>query len=362
EEKTKPTQHSVQELRRIGIQPDIIVVRSEKELSLDSKRKISLFTSVELDSIISNPDSPSIYHVPENLYRDGIISAIGAKLKLPVRGMSWGGWRDVSNSFSSAAFRNEVIIGLVGKYVSLADSYVSVNHALSHAGAYQNAFVKVEWIDSGEFEKNLLSLDTLERYHGILIPGGFGKRGSEGKILAANYARERSIPFLGLCFGFQLALVSFARHVCDIRDAHSTELNPDTNNPVVDLLPSQREVGEMGASMRLGGHDIKIEEGTLAHQIYGTYDIRQRHRHRYEFALKYLEIFEKNGMNLTAFSDNGRRAEILEVSSHPFYMATQYHPEFVSRPGSPEPVFKSFVKAAVERKRPSISIPQSTDS
>lgn len=362
EEKTKPTQHSVQELRRIGIQPDIIVVRSEKELSLDSKRKISLFTSVELASIISNPDSPSIYHVPENLYRDGIISAIRSKLKLPMREMSWGGWKDVSNSFSLAAFRNEVVIGMVGKYVSLADSYVSVNHALSHAGAYQNTFVKVEWVDSGEFEKNVASLATLERYHGILIPGGFGKRGSEGKILVANYARERSIPFLGLCFGFQLALVAFARHACDLPDAHSTELNPDTNNPVVDLLPSQKGVGEMGASMRLGGHDIKIKDGTLAHGIYGTYDIRQRHRHRYEFTLKYLEIFEMNGMNLSAFSDNGRRAEILEVRSHPFYMATQYHPEFVSRPGSPEPAFKSFVKAAVERKLPSISISQSTDS
>jgi CTP synthase len=360
EEKTKPTQHSVQELRRIGIQPDIIVVRSEKEISLDSKKKISLFTSVKLDSIISNPDSPSIYQVPENLYRDGIIDAIRSKLNLPVRDMHWGNWKDISNSFSPSLSRDEgeVVIGLVGKYVSLADSYVSVNHALSHAGAYQNTAVKVEWVDSGEFEKNPASLATLERFHGVLIPGGFGRRGSEGKILAANYARERSIPFLGLCFGFQLALVGFARHVCGLHGAHSTELDPKTNNPVIDLLPSQKGIGEMGASMRLGGHDIEVLEGTLAHRIYESLEIRQRHRHRYEFALAYQRIFEKNGMKLSAFSDSGRRAEILEVPSHPFYMATQYHPEFVSRPGSPEPIFKSFVQASIERKRPSISVAQ----
>ncbi|MFQ6011826.1 MAG: CTP synthetase, partial [Nitrososphaerales archaeon] len=255
---------------------------------------------------------------------------------------------------------NEVVIGLVGKYVSLADSYVSVNHALSHAGAYQNTAVKVEWVDSGEFEKDSNSLASLERFHGILIPGGFGRRGSEGKILAANYAREMSIPFLGLCYGFQLALVGFARHVCGLSRAHSTELDPQTEDPVIDLLPSQKGVGEMGASMRLGGHDIKIIEGTLAHEIYESLDIRQRHRHRYEFSLAYQKIFEKNGIQLSAFSDSGRRAEILEVQSHPFYMATQYHPEFVSRPGTPEPIFKRFVQASVERKRPAIRVPQGT--
>ena len=349
EEKTKPTQHSVQELRRIGIQPDILVVRSVKTLSIESKRKISLFTSVELENIISNPDSTSIYTVPENLYDEGIIDSIKKKLSLREMEMAWGNWRNISRSFSSTS--DEIKIGMIGKYVSLADSYVSVNHALQHAASAQNTSAKVEWVDSSEFENDIGLLSNLDIYDGILIPGGFGKRGSEGKILTANYAREKSIPFLGLCLGFQLAIVAFGRYACNIRDAHSAEIDPDTKNPVIDLLPDQKGIGEMGATMRLGGHDIEIVDGSLAHKVYSSKTIRQRHRHRFEFNSEYLETFESTGLKLTGFSDERRRAEILEIPSHPFYMATQYHPEFVSRPDTPEPIFSHFIRAAIVKKR-----------
>ena len=239
---------------------------------------------------------------------------------------------------------------MVGKYVSLADSYASVNEALMHSGAQQGLRVAIENVDANDFELNPDSIKKLEDYHGILIPQGFGKRGSEGKILAANYARENAIPYLGLCFGFQLAIVSFARHVLGLIDANSTELNPATNHPVIDLLPEQKAVTHLGGSMRLGGHDISIVDGTLASRIYQRQQIRERHRHRYEFNQEYLDAFEKAGMHFSGFSDNGRRTEILEIRDHPFYFATQYHPEYISRPGKPEPSYFNFIKATVSRK------------
>ncbi len=201
-----------------------------------------------------------------------------------------------------------------------------------------------------DFEKDPTSLEILNEYHGVLIPQGFGKRGSEGKILAANYARENAIPFLGLCFGFQMSIVAFARHVLGLLDANSTELNPTTMNPVIDLLPEQRQVKDMGGSMRLGGHDINIVDGTLASRIYLKQVIRERHRHRYEFNQNYREAFEKAGMHFSGYSDSGRRTEILEILNHPFYFATQYHPEYISRPGKAEPSYYNFVKAAIARK------------
>lgn len=357
EEKTKPTQHSVQELRRIGIQPDIIVVRSKRRLSDESKRKISMFSSVDVNSVISDPDAESIYSVPETLYSEGILNAICEKLKLPDRQINLDNWTKVSNSFVTP--KDEIKIAMVGKYVSLADSYVSVNEALRHAAAAHNTKARLTWIESEDFERNPVSLKMLDEYHGILIPGGFGKRGSEGKILAANYARERHIPYLGLCFGFQLAVVSFARHVCSLEGANSTELNPTTEHPVIDLLPTQKGLANLGATMRLGGHDIDVLEGSVAHELYGSRKIRQRHRHRYELTQNYLEILEKKGLRFSGFSDGKLRAEILEIPSHPFYLATQYHPEFLSRPNRPEPVFNAFIGSAIQRKRP---IPVSTVS
>jgi len=353
EEKTKPTQHSVQELRRIGIQPDILVVRSKKHLSDDSKRKIALFSSVDIGSVVSDPDAESIYKVPETLHTEGILNAISEKFNLQQNQIEWGDWRKVSDSFVES--KEQVQIAMVGKYATLADSYVSVNEALRHAAAAHNAKAKMTWIESEEFEKNPSTLKNLDEYHGITIPGGFGKRGSEGKILAANYARERNIPYLGLCFGFQLAIVSFARHVCGLAGANSTELDSSTKYPVIDILPSQKTVSSMGATMRLGGHDINVAEGSIAYSLYGSKKIRQRHRHRYEFNQNYLKIFQKNGLRLSGFSDNMLRAEILEIPAHPFYIATQYHPEFLSRPGKPEPVFNAFATAAIRRKQPIVS-------
>jgi CTP synthase len=348
EQKTKPTQHSVQELRRIGIQPDIIVARSKKPLTKETKSKIALFTSVDLKSVISNPDVESIYSVPENLASEGIVSTICEKLQLGKREIQWGDWKMISESFIGN--KEEVQIAIVGKYTTLADSYVSINHALAHAGAQLGLKVKVEWIEAECFESQEESCKELEKYHGVLIPGGFGKRGSEGKIIVANYCRERGIPYLGLCFGFQLALVSFARYACDLENANSTELDPNTPHPVIDLLPEQRNIKDLGATMRLGGHEINLIEGTLAYRLYQRKVIRERHRHRYEFNQKYRKIFERNNMIFSGFSDEGKRVEIMEIPNHPFYLATQYHAEFISRPGKPEPVFLGLVEASLKRK------------
>jgi len=349
EQKTKPTQHSVQELRRIGIQPDIIIARSEKPLTNEVKNKIALFTSVDLKSVISNPDTESVYCVPENLASEGIVSTICEKLQLENNVVHWGEWRNISQSFIEN--NEEVQIAIVGKYTTLLDSYVSINQALAHAGAQLGLKIKVAWVEVEGFEDREDSLNELEEYEGVLVPGGFGQRGSEGKIVVSNYCREKKIPYLGLCFGFQLALISFARNVCDLKRANSMELNPNTPHPVIDLLPEQREVKDLGATMRLGGYDIYLIEGTLASRIYGKKIIRGRHRHRYEFNQKYKEIFEKKGMIFSGFSDELRRVEIMEIPHHPFYLATQYHAEYTSRPGKAEPVFLGFLEAALKRKR-----------
>jgi len=348
EQKTKPTQHSVQEIRRIGIQPDVIVVRSKNKLTKDTREKISLFTSVELKSVISNPNARSIYQVPEILRSEGIVETICEKLHVTPRVFLFENWQKIADQFVTTKY--PLRIAMVGKYVSLSDSYASVNEALSHAGAQQGLSVVIENVDSQEFESSPETLTRLSEFHGILIPQGFGKRGSEGKILAANFAREYAIPYLGLCFGFQMAIVSFARHVLGLVDANSTELNPHTKNPVIDLLPEQKLVKDLGGSMRLGGHDIEITDGTMASRIYQRQMIRERHRHRYELNQSYLPTFEKAGMHFTAFSDSGKRTEILEIREHPFYFATQYHPEYISRPGRPEPSYFNFVKAAASRK------------
>lgn len=348
EQKTKPTQHSVQELRRIGIQPDMIVVRSKNKLTKETREKISLFTSVEQGSVVSNPDARSIYQVPAILRSEGIVETICGKIRLKPLNSNFEAWERIANRFTST--KDMIKIGMVGKYVALTDSYASVVESLVHAGAEQGYSVQVIPVDSAEFESDPRSIENLREYHGILIPQGFGKRGSEGKIFAANYARENAIPYLGLCFGFQLALVSFARHVLGHVDANSTELDPNTAHPIVDLLPEQKLVKDLGGSMRLGGHDISITDGTMASRIYQKNLIRQRHRHRYEFNQSYRQEFERAGMRFSGFSDNGRRTEILEILDHPFYFATQFHPEYISRPGKPEPSYFHFVKAAISRK------------
>ena len=349
EQKTKPTQHSVQELRRIGIQPDIIIARSEIELTEAVKKKISLFTNVDWRYVISNPDVASIYDVPEVLGNQDIVQRMTQKLDLRKSTIRWGSWPSISSSFVKGT--DELRIGMVGKYVSLADSYVSVNHSLLHASAYLGYKIKMDWLDAEKFESDPKLLDTLSKYNGIVVPGGFGRRAAEGIIRVADYARIKRIPFLGLCFGFQLAAISFARNVCGLKEANSTELDEAVKHPVVDLLPDQKNIDKLGATMNLGGHNIEVLEKTFAYSIYGKKIIRQRHRHRYEINSKYWDILRSKGLILSGFSEDGKKVEIIELDNHAFYLATQYHPEFVSRPGKPEPSFLGFVKGSISNAR-----------
>ncbi len=355
EVKTKPTQHSVQELRRIGIQPDIIAVRSKVMLSEEVKRKIALFTNVRVQDVISCHDVESIYEVPEVLARQDLVNIVRERLRLDNREantMLWSRWRGIVDSYRN--LKNGVRIAMVGKYVKLADSYVSVNHALSHAGAMLGYRVKIEHIDSELFEHegtdgiNADGLRMLDDYDGILVPGGFGKRGSEGIIRVAEYARVKDIPYLGICFGFQLAIVAFARYACMLDGANSTEIDEYTSHPVVHLLPEQRGVDMLGGTMRLGLHEIDVKSNTLAYRVYNNTKIYKRHRHRYEFNLEYKDMFERHGMIFSGWSDNARRMEILEIPKNRFYFAVQYHAEFTSRASKPEEAFLAFISTAID--------------
>jgi CTP synthase len=349
EMKTKPTQHSVQEMRRIGIQPDIIVVRGVRPLPESAKEKISLFTSVPKGNVISNPDVDSIYQVPRLLQKEGVLKPIQRQLGLRGK-LEMRSWNVVADRFIDVS--RTIKIAMVGKYASLADSYVSVNQALASAGAVSGARAKIDWIESEELESDGDRLNLLNTYEGIVLPQGYGRRGTEGKIAAANYARTAKIPFLGLCFGFQLATVAFARNVLGLKGANSTEIDPKTPHPVIDLLPEQRQVTDLGGTMRLGGHDVFVKRPSRAFTIYGRNKIRERHRHRFELNQKYLRRFEEKGLCYTGFSDEGRRAEILELDEHPFYFGTQFHPEYVSRPERPDPIYVAFVSACIKRARP----------
>jgi CTP synthase len=345
EQKTKPTQHSVQELRRIGIQPDILAVRCKTPLRDDARRKISLFASIEENCVISCHDAPSIYKVPEVLETQGMLKSVADRLGLKNATPNWDNWKDIAGSFSK--HEGSIKIAVVGKYVQLPDSYVSIYHALLHAGASIGKKVEVYWIDSEKFENGSQhNLSMLKNFEGILAPGGFGIRGSEGIISAVNFARANNIPYLGICFGFQLAIVAFARYVCKLTDANSTELDPNTKNPVVDFMPEQLDVHNMGGTMRLGSHKISLTPQTIAAKIYRSTTIKRRHRHRFEFNQKYLDLVTKNGLVLSAYSDGGRRMEILEIPNNRFFLAVQYHAEFSSRPGKPEQAFEAFVRAA----------------
>ncbi len=343
EQKTKPTQHSVQELRRIGIQPDLVAVRCSAPLHESTKKKISMFTNVTIRDVFSCHDVKSIFMVPQILYDQGIVDTIFTKfgkVGLVNTSANWDRW----NSIVSSLDRQDgyIKIAMVGKYVTLADSYVSVNHALKHAGAKIGKSVSIDWIDSETINGNI---EKLDKYDGILVPGGFGNRGADGIIKTANHAREKNIPYLGICFGFQLAAVAFGRFVCGFDDANSAELDAGTKNAIVDLLPEQKTISNMGGSLRLGAHEISIKNNTIAHKTYGTSVIR-RHRHRYEINKEYLPVLEKNGMIFSAESDGSKRMEILEVPKHRFYLGVQFHPEFSSRPGYPEESFVAFLNAA----------------
>ena len=347
EQKTKPTQHSAQELRRIGIQPDFLAVRCTTPLEEKTKKKIALFTNVTANDVLSCHDVKSIFQVPQILYDQGIMDSLFTKfgkVGMVNASANWDKWNSIAESMTNHEDQ-KVRIAMVGKYVTLADSYVSVNHALKHAGAKLGKSVEIDWIDS----ESITDYNTLSKYDGILVPGGFGTRGSEGIIKTANYAREKNIPYLGICFGFQLAAIAFGRNVLKLDDANSTEIKPDAKNPIVDLLPEQKDISDMGGSLRLGANDIQIKPNTISHKIYNTNTISKRHRHRYEINKKYIPEFEKNGLIFSAESDGGKRMEMLEIPSHKFYLGVQFHPEFNSRPGYPEQAFEAFVKAASQK-------------
>ncbi len=347
EQKTKPTQHSVQELRRIGIQPDFLAVRCTLPLEEKTKKKIAMFTNVTPKDVLSCHDAKSIFKIPQMLYDQGIMDSIFTKfgkIGMVNTSVKWDQWNRIVESMLNHEDK-KTKIAMVGKYVTLADSYVSVNHALKHAGAKLGRSIDIDWIDS----ESIKDYSVLSGYDGILVPGGFGTRGSEGIIQTANFAREKNIPYLGICFGFQLAAIAFGRNVLGLDDANSTEIKANTMNPVVDLLPEQKNVSDMGGSLRLGANEILIKDNTNAHKIYRRAVISKRHRHRYEINKKYIPEFEKNGLIFSAESDGGKRMEMLEIPSHKFYLGVQFHPEFNSRPGFPEEVFEAFVKASAEK-------------
>jgi len=348
EMKTKPLQHSVNELRRIGIQPDIIVARCSRMIDAEALRKIALFGTIPEEAVFCSHNVETIYQVPLILDEQGMGDFICRRLKLPERKPDYTEWRGFVDSILHP--QHEVKIALVGKYAGLVDSYVSMNEALRHAGAACKTKVHIHYIEAETFEKFPEKIEMLKEFDGIFVPYGFGPRGAEGKITAIKFARENNVPFLGICFGFQLAVVEYARNVCGLKGANSTEIDPNTPHPVIDLMPEQRGVEFKGATMRLGAHTIVVKPGTLAHKLYKSEEISERHRHRFEVNMGYVEKLEKAGLVFSGMSPDGRRMEILELPNHYFFFASQFHGEFKSRPGKPDPEYYGFVKACLDRK------------
>ena len=349
EMKTKPLQHSVNELRRIGIQPDIIVARCKQMIDSEALRKIALFGTIPEEAVFCSYNVKSIYQVPLILDEQGMGEHVCRRLQLPQQKPGWTAWRRFVDAVLNPKF--DVKIALVGKYAGLVDSYVSMNEALRHSGAACQTSVQIDYIEAETFEQDPDKLNILRKYDGVFIPYGFGPRGTEGKMMAIRFARENDIPFLGICYGFQLAVVEFARNVCKLENANSTEINPETPHPVIDLMPEQRGIEAKGATMRLGAHKIIIKKDTLAHTLYGVEEIYERHRHRWEVNHEYWSILEKHGLVFSGKSPDGRRIEILELPSRFFFLASQFHGEFKSRPGKPSPEYYGFVKACLDKKQ-----------
>jgi CTP synthase len=351
EQKTKPTQHSVQELRRIGVQPDVIVARSKVPLRPEPRKKIALFCNVEESAVFTSQDIASIYESPLLLDEQGLGGYLVKRLQLSNSQPEWSLWKKMLKTHLGP--ESQVTIAVCGKYAELADCYVSVNEALRDAGASLNAKVDLEFIETDDFEKDPSRVRMLSRFDGVLVPGGFGSRGSEGKIKAIEYARTHDIPFLGICFGFQLAVVEYARSL-GIKDAGSSELDPHSKNYVVDLMPEQNTVLEKGVTMRLGAHEILIDPGTIAHSLYQKTKVWERHRHRYEVNPEYIPQIIARGLIFSGKSDSNRRMEILELPGSKFHFATQFHAEFKSRPDRPSPPYFGLIQAALVAKSPAI--------
>jgi CTP synthase len=346
--KTKPTQHSVNELRRIGIHPDVVVCRSREEISPDIRDKIALFADVEPEAVIANPDVPDVYLVPQALQREGLDALVCERLGVDTGPAELGEWLELERRIGRR--EGEVTIALVGKYVKLPDAYLSVHEALKHAGMHHGCRARVRWIDAEgmSLEEAAGQLDEVD---GVLVPGGFGSRGWEGKILACRVARERGIPYLGICLGMHVAVSEFARHVVGLEGANSTEMDPETPYPVIDLLPEQKEVEDLGGTMRLGAQAVEVVPGTRARDAYADSVVHERHRHRYEVNNQYRPRLVEAGLGVSGTFQEGRLVEIVELPDHPWFVASQFHPEFKSRPTRPAPLFRDFVGAALDRSR-----------
>ncbi|MBS7637723.1 CTP synthase [Candidatus Bathyarchaeota archaeon] len=349
EPKTKPTQHSVKELRSIGLQPDIIVARCEAgPLQREQREKIALYCNVEERAVFSSINVNPIYKLPLVLEEQGMGDLLCEYLGLIRRNAEWSEWRRMVERFETP--KETVRIAMCGKYAGLADCYVSVNEALRHAAAASGCRAEISWIEAELFEEDPSRVEILSDYDGVLVPGGFGERGTEGKIRAIEYCRTRDIPFLGICYGLQLSIVEISRHLLNLQGAHTTECDPKTPHPVIDLLPEQKGLTDMGGTMRLGSLPVKIKPGTIAHRLYGSELIHERHRHRWEVNPAYWEMLEEAGVVFSGWSPDGKRVEIIELPRNLFFMATQFHPEFKSRPWSPSPPYYGFVKASLENK------------
>ncbi len=346
EQKTKPTQHSVTELRSRGIQPDAIICRSEEPLSSDLKRKISNLCDVPIEAVVNAADAKSLYEIPLVLHEEGLDRVVCEVLGLADRPVDITAWENLVARVESAT--TPVKIGLIGKYVSLPDAYLSVVESLNHAGIHHGADIQLEWIQAEEVE-GMLAAGRLRDLDGIVIPGGFGERGVEGKIAAAAYAREAKIPCLGLCLGMQVMTIEFARNELGLTGANSTEFDTRTPHPVIDLMESQRDVTDMGGTMRLGAYWAKLKPGSQVAAAYGEEVVSERHRHRYEFNPAYRRRFEESDLVLSGESPDGRLVEFIELEGHPFWVGTQAHPEFKSRPDRPAPLFRSFIASSLQR-------------
>jgi CTP synthase len=345
--KTKPTQHSVKELRSIGIQPDIIVCRSEKEISEELKRKIGLFCNIEGRSVIQNLDAENLYEIPLLLHREGLDTLVCEKLGLDCHDIDNSEWILMVDRLKNLS--RSVNIALVGKYVELHDAYISVVEALGHGGLYNDANVNIMWINASDLKRENAA-EMFKGADGILVPGGFGDRGVEGKIEAIRYARENNIPFFGICLGMQCAVIEYSRNVLGYLDANSSEIHPETEYPVIDLMPEQKDIDDKGGTMRLGIYPCRLEKNTFSEKAYGEGLIYERHRHRYEFNNENRKELTEAGMILAGTSPDTRLVEIVEISNHCWFVGVQFHPELKSRPNRPHPLFRDFIKASIESK------------
>jgi CTP synthase len=346
--KTKPTQHSVNKLREIGIQPNILLCRTDRPLSEEIKRKIALFSNLEKEAVITAKDVESIYEVPLTFHQEGLDKLIIRQLRLKGKTPVLGPWKELVKRIRHP--KHKTRIALVGKYIELKESYKSLCEALTHGGLPHHCGVEVMWVDAEEIEQKGAEA-ILKAADGVLVPGGFGNRGIEGKIEAIRFARQSGTPFLGICLGMQCAAIEFGRNVAGLENSNSSEFDSRTPQPIIDLIPSQKNLDEKGGTMRLGAYPCELKKGTLAYRAYQTDRISERHRHRYEFNNRYLEAFKKAGMTVSGFYPKEHLVEIIELKDHPWFLATQFHPEFQSRPTAPHPIFREFIKAALEASK-----------